>query len=153
MNKIVLAATTFLALVALLLFTLESASRDASAAPQPAPTPVNVAYSTGAGGVLTFFGSARITTDTNGPIVGVSEYEKIDLQYVIDQGATPNTVTLSIQYSNDGTNWDPGLTIVSGNAADATAMQQFPLYGQFARVRADVALTQPVTITIPGLAK
>lgn len=46
-----------------------------------------------------------------------------------------------------------GATIVSANAADADALAQFAVYGRYTNVYADVTNTNPVTITVIGVAK
>jgi len=79
-------------------------------------------------------------------------YEALDLHYVIDQGTT-NTVTIKLQYSNDGSNWADGAAIVSANVADANEMVQKYNVGAYTRLYATLANSNPITITVIGLAK
>lgn len=123
------------------------------AAPSAAPTPVsNLDRGGMAAKVITLFSTDVLTADRNGPTQNIIGNDATDLQWVIDQTAV-NTVTLKIQYSVNGTNWIDGATFVTSNAADAGDMQQYPLFGQFVRVNADVTNASPVTITVMGVAK
>jgi len=79
----------------------------------------------------------------------------MDLQWGIDQTllTTMNTTTLKLQFSNDGVNWIDGASFVSANVADANDMQQYAIFGRYARVYADVSNTNPLTLTVIGVAK
>lgn len=125
----------------------------ASAAPAAIPTPVSVTHSGIRSSVVTFLNKAVVTGTGCGPLINIADHAKIDLQWVIDQGTTPNTTTLALRFTNDGTNLATGATVVSGNNADATDMNQFAVFGRQACVHATVANTNPVTITAIGVAK
>jgi hypothetical protein len=145
-----------LLLTMLLLFVTFSLAQFANAAPPAIITPVSVpgdraGASTAA--LSTFCNAKSFTADGRCTSVWAAmQYSVVDLQYVIDQG-TVNTVTLKLQFSNDGVNWTDGATLVSGNAADANNLAQYAVYGRYVNVYADVANTNPVTITIIGVGK
>lgn len=117
-----------------------------------APTPVTVYCGPGTGTVVTMWSAARKTADAVSTPVVVRDKNCIDLQWIIDM-ATINTSTLKLQWSNDNSNWVDGPTIQSTVVADANTMQQYQTFGRYARVNLDVAGSQPVTLTIIGVAK
>ena len=119
-----------------------------------APTPVSVpsGRASVAGGPYYFMRESAKTEDGRGTTYSLKNYNIVDVFYTIDQG-TVNTVTLNIQYSNDGVNWVTGGAIVSANAADATGLIQLNNYGMYTNVYADVANSNPVTITVSALGK
>ena len=145
-------------LLALLLVPLSTAQ---STIPQPLaiPTPVTApAHSTApnAPEFPLFFNAKTLTEDTRSGCFEVPEYSVMDLQWLIDQtlvGVVPNTTTLKIQYSNDGTNFVDGASFVSANVADAADMQQYHLFGRYTCIYADVSNTQTVTVTVVGTVK
>lgn len=122
-------------------------------APAFAPTPVSATDSGGNNDLATFWSSEALTATGTSSVQNVQNYERIDLQYVIDQGATPNTLTVKLQFSNDNTNWVDGATIVTDNAADANVMQQFAVFGRFARLHATAGNSESVTVTANGVLK
>lgn len=137
--------------IAALMFALPMGDA-AQAAPAAAPTP-NSVTARADDGILNFWGTATTATaDGNSGVVDVVGFEVVDLQYVIDQGTT-NTVTLKLQFSNDNSNWVDGATIVTDSAADANAMQQFAVFGRYARINADVTNSNTITITSIGVGK
>ena len=124
----------------------------ALAAPAADPTPVVSGFSQRSPTELTWLSDVATTADGGSTPQLVSAWQAVDIQYNIDQG-TVNTVTLKLQFSNDGTNWTDGATLVSGNAADASVLSQAAVFGKWARVYADVTNTNPVTITAIGIMK
>ncbi len=127
------------------------------AAPPAAPTPVS-GYNTAAGASLnvTFQGATALTADTNTSGSQLPAYGWLDIQSTIDQtviGVVPNTTTITIQFSNDNSNWVSGPVIVNANTADASDLTRVPLFGRYVRFNQDVANTNPITITLIGLAK
>lgn len=128
-----------------------------SAAPAAAPTPISVTYSATPGKVLEFLRvPVSYTADFNTSPLTVMDFEAVDLQYVIDQTAVAsvvNTTTLKLQFSNDGTNWVDGATIVSANTADANTLSQLAVFGRLARVNVDVSNTNPITISVIAVGK
>ena len=153
-NSLVMAGAFALVLVAALIFSMSSVSPDtAMAAPAPAPTPVSATDSGGNNAVVTFWSGEALTATGASSVQNVMDVERVDLQTTIDQGTTPNTVTLKLQFSNDGTNWIDGATVVSANVADAGAMQQYALFGRYARLYATAGNSESVTVTAIGVAK
>lgn len=124
----------------------------ALAAPAAAPTPVVSGFSQRSPTELTWLSGVATTADGGSTPQLVSAWQAVDIQYVIDQGTT-NTVTLKLQFSNDGSNWTDGATLVTDNAADASVLSQAAVFGKWARVYADVTNSNPVTITAIGIMK
>lgn len=118
-----------------------------------APTPVS--FTASGGGTpkdLTFYDEAVLTADSTGAAASVWDHDRMDLQYVVDQGASTNGITLTVQYSNDGENWVDGATYAAGTT-DKNVMEQYHLFGRYARVEAAVTNTNPVTVSVFALAK
>lgn len=123
------------------------------AGPLAAPTPLVTGYNTSSPYYpVTFWSSQVITADGGSTVFVLPKYEALDLQYNIDQ-TDVNTVTLKLQHSNDAVNWTDGLTLVSDNGADASALQQYTNFGIYTRVYADVTDSDTVTVTAIGVAK
>lgn len=128
----------------------------ADAAPAAAITPVSFSGQSGDNAKVVFF-NGNIAADTR-VCHDLSNYNKLDLQYVIDQG-TVNTTTLSLQWSNDHNpstntgNYLAQATIVSANAADASGGNQFLTAGQYMCVLADVANSNALGLKVLGVAK
>ena len=157
MNKHgIFGALVALVLVALLTMTLLMGSVSASApqaGPQAVVTPAGQAQSV-AGKLLPFLNGAVITTGTAtcSAEQNIINNAVADVQYVIDQGTT-NTVTLKLRFSNDGTNWVDGDTLVTNNAADANVMLRYTMLGRYACVQYDATNTNPLTITVIGVGR
>jgi len=147
---------TIVMLVALFGGMLLAPMPDANAAPAAAITPVSFSGQSGDTAKLTFF-NGNITADTR-VCFDLSNYSKLDLQYVIDQN-TVNTTTLSLQWSNDHNpstgngNYEAQATIVSANAADAHGGNQYLTAGQYNCVLADVANSNALGLKVLGVAK
>lgn len=128
----------------------------AEAAPAAAITPVSFSGQGGDNLKVTFF-NGNVTADTR-VCHDLSNFNKIDLQYVIDQ-TTTNTTTLNLQWSNNHNpasntgHYEASATIVSGNTSDANGGNQFLTAGQWNCVLADVSNSNPVAITVLGVAK
>jgi hypothetical protein len=144
----------FAACLALILVGMMVATMRVSAAPDLIPTPVTNpgARSASVLAPVNFYRSVAVTADGRGQIYNLSAYNILDVQYVIDQGTT-NTITLKVQYSCDGVNWSDGPTIASAKAADTSDILQVNNYCRYTNIYADVANTNPVTITVVGVAK
>lgn len=152
-RNIFIALTVAVALLVGLSFAV--ASPGAQAAPQAAPTPVAGTYTGGTlARTVTLF-DADVTTGTAqlGSGVSILTGDRIDLQYIIDQPTSVNTVTLKLQFSNDLVNWIDGATVVADNAADANVMQQYNLFGAYARLHVDATNTEEVSVTAIGVVK
>lgn len=144
-------------LLALLLLPLADARADVPR-PLAIPTPVTApahASAPNAPEFPTFFNVKPLTADERN-CFEVPEYSIVDLQWQIDQtlvNTTANTITLKLQYSNDGTNFVDGASFVSANVADAGDMQQYNIFGRYTCVYADVSNALPVTVTAIGTVK
>ena len=142
--------------VALLFVGLLLAGMNTAQAAQPgplmAPTPVSVSAAAVAPGEVVLFSASVLTEDTYSARVPVAAFQRTDIQHVLDQ-TDVNTVTLTLQFSNDGENWTDGAALVSNNAADASLLQQTNLFGKYARVYANVTNSNPVTVTVIGVLK
>lgn len=148
-KRMMLAAALITVLLLAGLVSVLPAARQATAAPNALATPVTV-YAGRGGTLLNFYSASARTADGGSAQSNVLNGEKLDVQTVIDQGTT-NTVTLKLQFSNDGTNWSDGQTVVSANAADATAIGQYNVFGAYARLYVDVTNSNPLTITASGV--
>jgi hypothetical protein len=147
-----IAWTVIVAVTLLALFALSFGTPVSQAAPLAAPTPVSVTTGNKSPEFPAFFNAKALTADTRSSCFEVPDYTAVDLMTVIDQG-TVNTVTLTLNFSNDNSNFADGAAVVSANAADATALNQFALFGRWTCIYADVTNTNPVTITAIGVVK
>jgi hypothetical protein len=157
-RKAIIAAVAVCAvLIAAFAFAFQGTANAANPQPLEIPTPVaGVVHSGVNSGVATFFQTVVLTQDTFSNLQNVEDHAKTDIQWITDQTAVagaPNTTTLTLQYSNDGTNWVNGPAVVSSSATDANDMSQLSLFGRYARINADVANANPVTLTVIGVAK
>lgn len=123
-----------------------------TAAPLAAPTPVSVTQPVRTQPQLYTLMNAALTADTRGSCWELGVFSVADIQYTIDQSTT-NTVTLKLQYTNDQTTYTDGLSVVTDNAADASGMNQYPLFGRFTCLYADVTNTNTVTTTVTAWVK
>jgi len=126
-----------------------------TAAPAAAPTPVSVNHAGTFADVPVFYSTQVLTADGGSSVQNIQNHQVVDLQWGIDQTllTTMNTTTLKLQYSNDAVNWIDGPSFVSANVADANDMQQYAIFGRYARVYADVSNANPLTLTVIGVAK
>ena len=150
-------AAAAIVLVASLLALFALAPADGTlAAPAAAPTPVAAVQRSPAPEFPQFFRTKVITVDSRSDCFEVPDYAVVDLQYLIDQTAVagaPNTTTLKLQFSNDLVTYIDGTNVVSGNAADASDLQQYQLFGRHTCVYADVTNSNPLTLTVNGVVK
>lgn len=130
-----------------------SALQSPDVARAAAPTPVS-GSNTGStrSGKLDFFDTVVITEDTRSTLYALSGYDLVDVQWGIDMSDT-NTTTLKLQFSIDGRTWTDGVSIAASKAADDTGLNQFNNFGRYTAVYADVENTEPITLTVYGLAK
>ena len=141
-------------LCALLLPTLVMALRaqPVQASPLDAPTPVSSPSTRASSTSLAAFSrSSRLTASARSAVVDLSDYNLLDLQWVITMG-TVNTTTLKLQYSNDGQNWADGVSVAT-LASSTGGMNQFNNFGRYTAVYATLTNSSPITITLVGLAK
>lgn len=133
------------------------------------PTPIsNPAVSDSATNV-TYWQDVGLVADGGSNSKQLLAYEFQDIHYEINQtdvaiagGTLVNTVTVRLEFSNDpdcvvGTgssaNWASGINLVATNAADADEMLQVNNIGRCTRLYADVANTNPVTLSVWAVAK
>jgi len=144
--------TLVIALVVIALVVIGSITGIVQAAPPAAPTPIANLVNSNDTLNVTFQSATALTADTNTGGSQLPVYEWVDLQYVIDHG-TVNTTTITIQFSNDNSNWVSGPAIVTDSAADGTDITRVPLFGRYVRFNQNVTNSNPITITLIGLAK
>lgn len=153
MKQVMAVAGAGVLVLALLLGLVGLPQADVSAAPQAAPTPVSVTRPAGSGAqVYEVWSSAVITADTTAACVDIGGASVIDAQYLIDQTAV-NTVTLTTQWSINGSLITDGVDIVASNAADASEMAQVAAFGRYICPKADVTNSESVTVTLYLVAK
>ena len=147
-----LAALIVVALVVALVVAVPMA-RPATADVLAIPTPV---FTSPTSGILartaTFFDGQALIASGGGEAVNVGNFNRVDLQWVIDVG-TVNTTTYKLQFSNDAVNWVDGVAVASAVVADVNNLAQFYVFGRYARVYATVANTNPITTTVVGVLK
>lgn len=147
---------TLLLLIALFGGAMLAPMPSADAAPAAAITPVSFSGQGGDNEKVVFF-NGNIAGDSR-TCVDLSNYNKIDIQYVTDQG-TVNTTTLTLEWSNDYNqaantgNFETQGTVVSANAADAHGGNQFLIAGQWSCLFANTTNTNTLGLKVLGLAK
>ena len=153
-TKQTLTRTLLAAFIGVLLMVMFVFAGNLSNVSATAPTPVSAPSSRSAvaAGPYYFFNGVAKIADGRGTTFALKNYGIVDVIYTIDQG-TVNTVTLNIQYSNDGINWVSGGAIVTANAADVTGLIQLNNYAAYTNVYADVTNANPLTLTVSAVAK
>lgn len=121
-------------------------------APLSAPTPITQSVWNGEPKILPFWSAASLTADARSACFNVGGYGTLDLHYIIDQGTT-NTTTVNLQFSNVANSYVSGLAMVSANAADATDLKEFNVFGDRVCLYADVTNSNALSITAVGLVK
>lgn len=145
--------TVAVTMVVVMAFFAAFAVPSAQAGPMAAPTPVaSINQSVRAASEVTWMSGVALTASAGSAPQLVRDWDFADVQYVIDQ-TTTNTVTLKLQFSNDGVNWTDGATLVTDNAADAASLAQQALFGKWGRVYATVTNTNPVTVSVNAVLK
>ena len=143
--------TMFVAIAAILmvfLIMLMPAAKRIEAAPMLAPTPVaNILPSGGSPKVITFIDKQVLTTTTGSTKQALGNIKSMDVQLTIDQ-TNVNTITVTAQHNNGGTEWADGAVIVSNNTADSTTMSQIANFGAYTRFQVTAANTNAFTITL-----
>ncbi len=125
----------------------------AIAAPPAAPTPITAPAVSNARQLFTPATSKVIAADYNTDAMEISTYSWADFEYITDQGTATNTITLTVQFSNDKSNWVNGPNLLANSSTDASDLTRLPTFGQYMRVSADVANTNSVTVTLSALAR
>lgn len=146
-------ATIAIAVCALLALTLFGAMNSGGGTPAlaAAPTPVSITQPVGLEPQLYTLFSGVVTTSTQGTCRELGKWAVADVQTVIDVSST-QTVTLKMQYSNDGVNLVDGANIVAASA-DTNTLTQLPLFARYACAYATLGSTNTVTVTVTGWAK
>lgn len=121
-------------------------------APVAAPTPITQYAGNSEPKLLPFWSASSLTADGRSACFNVGGYSTIDIHYIIDQGTT-NTATVNLQFSNVTNSYVTGVAMVSANAADATDLKEFNLFGDRACLYADVTNSNALSITAVGLVK
>ena len=156
-RKYLIASVAFAALLfAAFALAFQGTASAANPGPLAAPTPVSVTGNTGRGQAAVLWQAKVITEDTATGAMDILNYSKADVQWLVDQTAVagaPNTTTVKLQFSNNGVNWIDGPALAANSAADTNDMQQYAVFGRYARVSPTFANTQPVTVTVIGVAK
>lgn len=149
--------TIFIAILIILVLVGQPTIESVFAGPPAAPTPIsNIVNFPEKSRVRTVYPTTAITVDTfSSSFCFGDTFAQADYMFVVDQGAgEANTNTLTIQFSNDGTNWDDGPALLSANAADAVDISRVQLFGACQRIKLDLdANAQTVTFTITALPK
>lgn len=146
-----------LVIVAVLMVSVLAAVTTARAGIGPVTnTSVNTSAS-GIYGPVTLF-SKVITQTTRGPApawIPSASYDRLDLEYIVkNSNAASQTVVLTLQHSNDGSNWVSNATCVyTATAASTTDGKQCQNFMYDTAIYAELATADPVTITVVGLYK
>ena len=152
-NILAIAGALVLVLALLLSMSTGAPSTVTAAPPAAQITPAaSVNLSASDARTASFFNAEPITEDTR-RCFDLAAYELLDVQYVVDQGTVTNTITLSLQHSNDNATFETGPALLSSSSADADAMTQRAIFGRYNCVFADVANSTAVTVTVIGVAK
>lgn len=149
----VVVALAVVAVIALVAALAPQSAPTALAAPPAIPTPASVTRPASPG-YITFnpFSASAIAADTTSSCFDVGRQSTIDVLYVIDQ-ATTNTVTLTSQWSVNGTTLAGGVDLVANNTADATDIAQLQVFGRYFCLLANVTNANTITITAQAIAK
>lgn len=135
--------------IALILLFVGVALPVSQAAPPAAPTPVANLISTGRDVTLVTLASLSSVSTTQAVTAKqLGNGTKADVQYVITQGSPANTATITLQYSNDNTNWVSGPALVSSNTSSTTDMTQVAIMGYYQRISMTLAGTSTVTVSV-----
>lgn len=158
-NKITNIVTVIMIAVIMLFVGMIGLDHQAEASPGFAPTPVANLVNSGDATNITFLSQTAITADQDTAGKQLPEFEWCDVQYLITNGTheavTVNTTTLTIQFSNDNSNWVQGPALVSNSASDTavTDLTRFNTFGRYVGFDVNVTNSNPVTVTLLGVCK
>ena len=117
-----------------------------------APTPVSITQPVGLNPQLyTLYSGTAVTASAQGTCWELGKWAVADVQTKIDVSDT-QTVTVKIQYRNNGTDLVDGANVATGSA-DATTLYQAPLFGRFACAYVTLGTSAPVTVSVSAWAK
>lgn len=139
-------------MLVLALFTGSLLQTPVEGAPLGAPTPISQYPTNPEPRMVSFWSAASLTADARSTCFDLSGYNTLDVHYILDQGTT-NTATVNLQFSNIPGSYVSGVAMVTANAADATDLKEFNLFGGRTCLFADVTNTNPLSVTVVGLAK
>lgn len=148
--------TVILTAFVLVFMTLASASVfQARAESLDIPTPISSPSQRGTSFYpVNFMRSSVITATTRSNPQQLAAYNILDLQYILAfKSGSANTVTLTIQYSNDGVNWVSGAAVASAKVTNTVDLNQFSNFGRYTAIYAALSNSNPVTVTAIGVAK
>jgi hypothetical protein len=134
-NRRFAAAALVLLAVFLMLGSLLTMEEKAQAGPLLIPTPVAEVAGGGDWVMVTYSDSDftnaydTVTSDSQ----HAPAYTAADVSWTIDVSGTI-TVTCTLEFSNDDSNWADGINILSSVTADETNMDQFNLFGRYHRI-------------------
>ena len=146
-------AAVLLGLFLLIGAAIPIVTQPAQAGPPLAPTPVSNLVVSQERNLFELMAGKGVTADYNTTAMEISSFSYGDVQFAVTQGATVNTTTVTIQYSNDKSNWVNGVAITSSAVASGTDITRVPLFGQYARFKVDVSGSSAVTWTLNMLAR
>ena len=147
------AILTAIVLMVAVLSALSFNTPTSQAAPLAAPTPISVPVQAQVVPEFpVFFNTKVITVSTRSDCFEVPDYSAVDLHWIIDE-TDANSTTLKLQYSNNNTSYVDGVSFVTNAVADAESMNQYPLFGRWACVYAQLVGNQTVTVTVLGTVK
>jgi len=150
-SKLYVAMAIVMAL-ALLVAGFSSLTKIASA------TPVAQAEFTQAPVAVVLYTGTFLTSAVQyGAAIDVLNFDESEMQYVIDQTAVvsptlPNTLTLTLQHSNDQINWTDG-ALVSNNVADASGWLSPTVTGKFWRMKLTPSSSLTTTVSVVSVLK
>jgi hypothetical protein len=101
--------------------------------------------------LYTLYSGTAITASAQGSCWELGKWAVADVQTNIDVSDT-QTVTVKIQYSNNGTTLVDGANVATGSA-DASTFYQAPLFGRFACAYVTLGTSAPVTVNVTAWAK
>ena len=151
MRKHIAIAVTIGALLLAALFGVMVGGGGTTALAAP-PTPVSITQPVGLNPQLyTLFSGTAITQSAQGTCWELGKWAVADVQSIIDVSDT-QTVTIKIQYSNNGTSLVDGMNLATGSA-DASTFVQAPLFGRYACAYITLGTSAPVTVGVTAWAK
>lgn len=126
------AIATFALLLATFMFSMVETRNDAFAAPNAAGiTPVSGQGAvTGGTGQLVPLVTAAVTADAR-VCKDFRNAKNLDIQTVVEWAATPDTVTIILEHSNDGTNFTDGQPVVATVVANTDVLNRYDQYGVY----------------------
>lgn len=101
--------------------------------------------------VVTLF-SDVLTQSAQGSSFVLPEFDRLDVQYVLEYSGT-NTVTLKLLHSNNSTTWVAGATFANAVTTAGSDMTSTFNFGNWTAVSVTLAGSNPVTVSVLALVK